>query len=294
MANMQNKSKLQQELEEKVRTAFKKLKPEHTYGWEVVTFKDFKKLTPKLNGDEFWNCEGDPCFKPIDYIRLSDKGTGDQIFFLDHIYRRRIAAPAAEAAPDRRSERAESRCPKCGTVKFTDEACHHCQMPKYESASLLVSECPGSHTEYRANFHFCGAFRHASKKRGWDTTSLPHDFTVGELCDWLAALPTVKGERVCGEWITEITDSEVSDLDSYEVFDIQLKNGKTSRWTGRCIRNNWRDLAAFLRPYQNPNPPQAPPCCDEWAKELQCNPRVVGNDKIRFCCYCGAKKGVAQ
>ena len=156
---------------------------------------------------------------------------------------------------------------------------------------LFCRQCEPEPREQRKPLDlFDSCCREHFKKLGWDVRNLVNDFTVGDLAEWIASL--LNGERklkVYGEWVTEITASGVSDLDGYEVFDVIHKNGYTSRWTGKGIRDDWRDLTAYLRPYPKPSPPPVPeqPCCQEWADEVKRNPCVVNNTKIRYCCYCG-------
>ena len=113
--------------------------------------------------------------------------------------------------------------------------------------------------------------------------------------------------KVFGAWVTEVTASEVSDLDRDEVFDIQKMNGETSRWTGRSIRSGWRSLASFLKPYPKPAPPPVAenPCCQEWEKNIPLINSAFQMEAIhggpgytgtifKVCPWCGAERPAAK
>jgi len=147
---------------------------------------------------------------------------------------------------------------------------------------------PGSAASERASQLFYACCRREFQKRGWDTTLLPLDFTVAQLCDWITAL--APEPKACGEWV--LTKDKTPPLELLDQnLNVIMAGGSDGCFCGYAVRDTPVLFRAWLRPFPKPAPPPIPapePCCDEWDADLD---KEYG--PFKFCPDCGKPRPAA-
>ena len=226
------------------------------------------------DGDQFTrngvNWEAVYCIlKPATPKGWLDRGTG--IIAV----RRRVAA-AAEAAPAAPAQATTDLGWPYGAQRAADNAsftcCPKCGGPRH----CRVCEP----TEPTASQRFYACCRREFQKRGWDTTLLPLDFTVAQLCDWITALaPELK---VRGEWVDKPIPSDG------RRFDVQTNTGYVGIVDGMPSNG---EIVKWLRLFPKPAPPPLPapePCCAAWRDWEDTKPTVPAIcGPVKMCPWCG-------
>ena len=231
--------------------------------WRLVQWQEQIQPTDDITYDGVHWVQAGPATSPC--------GVG---YYIEHgsemrAVRRRVAT-ATEAAPAAPAQRSADNasfacCPRCGGPR-------HCRVCEREGLWISAE-----------------AILAGFQQRGWDTTLLPLDFTVAQLCDWITALSPEP--KACGEWV--LTKDKTPPLELLDQnLNVIMAGGSDGCFCGYAVRDTPSLFRAWLRPFPKPAPPPLPapePCCDEWDADLD---KEYG--PFKFCPDCGKPRPAAK